>query len=149
MSDSYLRLIPTDPDYVPSSGQIQQALAIISANPLGSEPAVKITDDVEFIDAGTNLSAVYCPLCGSEINWRWWADDAMNRAYATRFRDLTIKTPCCGFQTNLNDLRYDWPCGFARFEISFLGPRRNLEPGMVERIAAALGTPLRKIWAHY
>ncbi len=149
MSFSYLRLIQTDPHYIPSPDQIRRALAIIAANPLGSEPKVKITDDVEFIDAGMNSLGVYCPQCGAEIDLPWWRDDAMDRAYATRFRDLTIKTPCCGFQTSLNDLRYEWPCGFAKFQISFLDPERDLEPAVIERIARALGTPLRKIWAHY
>ncbi len=149
MSDNYLRLIPTDPEYVPSSQQIRRALSVIAANPLQSEPEVIITDNVEFIDAGSNWEAVYCPRCGLEIDMRWWRDDAMDRAHETRFRDLSVKMPCCGVETSLNELRYVWPCGFAKFQISFLGPGRDLEPVVVERIAAALGTPLRKIWAHY
>ncbi len=148
MSENYLHLIPIDYNYVPSSEQIQRALSITSANPLESEPEVVMTDNVDFIFSGTNLEAVYCPQCRSEIDWEWWSD-IMNRACKDGYRDLGLTTPCCGLETNLNELRYDWPSGFAKFRISFLGPRRDLAPAVVDRIAQALGTPLRKVWAHF
>ncbi len=147
MSDNYLLLIPTDPHYIPSPGQVQRALAIIAANPLDSQPEVVITENVDFIFGGTNLEAVYCPRCRSEIDWDWWSD-VMNHACRDKYRDLALTTPCCGLETNLNELQYYWPAGFAKFRISFLSPRKDFEAAVVERIAHALGTPLRKILAH-
>ncbi len=148
MSSNYLHLIPIDHNYIPSPEQIQQAIFLISAHPLEAEPEIVVSEKVEFIDSRTGLTAIYCPRCGSKVEWGWW-HGAMNRAYATGFRDLSIKTPCCNLDTNLNELRYDWPSGFARFRISFLNPGRDLEPEVIELIANALGTPIRKIWAHH
>ncbi len=148
MSYNYLHLIPTDPNYIPSSQQILRALSLIAANPLESQPEVVISENVEFIDSRSNMEAVYCPRCGSKLDWTWWGD-AMDLAYKSGFRDLSIDTPCCGLTTSLNELRYVWPCGFARFRISFSSPGRDLAPQVLGSIADALETPVRKVWAHH
>ncbi len=148
MSINYLHLIPTDPNYIPSPEQIQGAISIIWANPLESEPKVVTSNEVEFVDCRSNFEAVYCPRCGLKLDWKWWGD-AMDRAVKEGYRDLSIVSPCCGLETNLNELRYVWPCGFARFRISFRSPGRDLDSEVLARIADALGTPIRKIWAHH
>ncbi len=146
MSYNYLHLIPTDYNYVPSSEQIQRAVSIISENPLESEPDVVISDNVEFVDSRSNMEAVYCPQCGLKLEWAWWGD-AMDRAFKTGFRDLSIDTPCRGLATSLNDLRYVWPCGFARFRISFLSPGRDLDPSRRARCWRSRNTPSKDMGA--
>lgn len=49
-------------------------------------------------------------------------------------------------------LRYDWPVGFARFEVCAMNPRRaryELDAGELDELAALLGHPITQILAHY
>ena len=148
MSDNYLHLIPTTPNYTPSAEQIQRAISLMSSIWPDVFPEVVARDEVEFIDPGANLAAIYCPRCNSDLDMGWWGE-AMDRAAATGFRDLSIETPCCGYPTTLNDLRYYWPVGFAKFSISFRNPGRDFDSATIQRVAEALGAELRKVWAHY
>ncbi len=147
MSDNYLHLIPIDHNYVPSPERIQQALELISSIWRDVVPEVSVTD-VKFVHSGTNLESISCPNCGAKLDFVWWGE-AMNRAYSTDFHDLSIRTPCCGYRTNLNDLQYYWPAGFARFRISFLNPRQRIDDEMIRHLARILGGELRKVWAHF
>ena len=60
-----------------------------------------------------------------------------------------MAAPCCGIATSLGALDYDWPCGFARFEIAIWNPERawfsDEEPAA---IGDALGHPVQQIRAH-
>ncbi|OLZ69501.1 hypothetical protein AV521_18505 [Streptomyces sp. IMTB 2501] len=48
----------------------------------------------------------------------------------------------------MNDLAYDWPCGFARFEISIWNPGRSwLSDSELAAVGEALGYPVRQILA--
>ncbi|WP_158853775.1 hypothetical protein [Streptomyces sp. NRRL F-5650] len=63
---------------------------------------------------------------------------------------LGTAPPYCGAETSLNDLVYDWPCGFARFEIDVLYPERGwLDGRELARVAEALGHPVRQILARF
>ena len=71
------------------------------------------------------------------------------RAFEAGFATLTVTVPCCGGQVSLNDLRYDWPCGFARFELEAWNPNRDrLTADELAQLAAALGCEVRQILAH-
>jgi hypothetical protein len=49
----------------------------------------------------------------------------------------------------LNDLDYDWPVGFARFELAAWEPERDrLTAGGLAQIAQALGHDVRQIMTH-
>jgi hypothetical protein len=65
------------------------------------------------------------------------------------FDNLIATVPCCGGQSSLNDLEYEWPCGFARFELALWNPGRGwLTEQELSAIAQALGHPVRQILAH-
>ncbi|XUL90522.1 hypothetical protein ACQ86D_31050 [Streptomyces galilaeus] len=61
-----------------------------------------------------------------------------------------MTAPCCSAATSLDALDYDWPCGFARFEIAVWNPGRLIRFGDDElsAVAEALGHPVRQIRAH-
>jgi hypothetical protein len=74
----------------------------------------------------------------------------MDRAYGTNFRQLGITTPCCRATTSLNELRYDWPEGFARFELAAVEPEvYQVDEDLHRQLEECLGSPLRIIRQHY
>jgi len=60
--------------------------------------------------------------------------------------------PCCGAVVALDSLRYDWPVGFARFEVCAMNPSRaryELGGAELDELAGLLGHPVAQILAHY
>jgi hypothetical protein len=84
------------------------------------------------------------------IDVEWWAH-LLEERLATGFTNLTVTVPCCGAEVTLNDLHYDWPCGFARFELEAWNPNRDrdwLTADELAQLAAALGCDVTQILAH-
>ena len=149
MSDNILKLIPTSPECVPSDAALQQARALIaSLFPGANEIDLKATAEVRFVDQGENWERVLCPVCGNELDPGWWRK-AMHTAHRTGFTDLSVKLPCCGAVSSLNDLHYEWPAGFARFVIKVYNPGADIADRDLRLLEKSLGCELRKIWAHY
>lgn len=150
MSENFLRLLPTDPTFVPSAAAASAALrALRLIAPRSHEIDVVEEPEVVFLDAGGNFSAVRCPACQAELVIIPWWQDEMSRAYETKFEDLSVVPPCCGSPTTLNDLDYDWPQGFARWWLEARNPDRGkLQPHELGELAAAVGHPLREVWTH-
>lgn len=149
MSDAYLRLIPSSPDFVPDKNSIDRAILLLREDFSGpGEIHFEISDSLRFIDQGVNLERVMCPCFNETLDLEWW-QNAMDKAYKTEFQNLVVKVPCCGRDTSLNDLIYYWPAGFARFSIEISNPRLEVADLRIHQIETILGTPLRKIWAHY
>jgi hypothetical protein len=149
MADTYLRIIPADPGCVPSALARERALGVLrSAAPMADDFASQVTDDVRFVDCGSNFETVRCPRCGEDIG-EWWSF-IMEMGHEQHFRDLRVTTPCCGARTTLNELLYSWPAGFARYTLEALNPGvGSLPERVLDRLADALGSPVRVIWAHY
>ena len=80
-----------------------------------------------------------------ELIWK----EAMDEAYKNKFMDLSVVVPCCNSKTSLNELKYEWPAGFAQFGIEIVNPNRDISGGELHSIEIILDTKLRKIWAHY
>jgi len=150
VSDNFLRLIPTDPEYTPDAQAADEARAYLATLvPDADEVKAAMTSEIAFIDQGANFERISCPRCGAEIDESWWADE-VERASNTAFAQLDVITPCCAARVSLNDLDYRWPAGFARFVLEAMNPQvRDLDESATARLAAMLGTPLRRIWAHY
>ena len=109
---------------------------------------METTEEVRFIDQGSNFEGVYCPACSADLD-QWWKE-AMDRAWQTRFANLAAVVPCCGSATSLNDLRYVWPAGFARFVLEAKNPGiTDLAHHDLAQLETTLGCRLRRIWAHY
>lgn len=106
-------------------------------------------DEIEFVDQGANFEIVSCPCCGRELDVTWWGGQMSLSYQASHFRDRAVETPCCGCQTDLNDLRYSWPAGFARFMLEFPNLEGDLSDEDLSLISNALAAQLRKIWARY
>jgi hypothetical protein len=148
VSDNYLRVIPTVPDWTPEHAQAAAALRVMQALCPDGAAEIRRYDEVTFIDQGGNFEHVRCPRCVTELEHPWW-QDAMDRAYHNRFVDLATVTPCCSAAVSLNELNYDWPAGFAQFELSVQNPNRGwLSDQEMAQVADTLGHPVRQILCH-
>ncbi|MFC7550997.1 hypothetical protein [Plantactinospora sp. GCM10030261] len=68
------------------------------------------------------------------------------------FDSLDVTVPCCRGIVGLDALRYDWPVGFAQFEVSAMSPTRakyELDERELGDVAGLLGHPVAQILAHY
>jgi hypothetical protein len=116
--------------------------------PASSDIHIICSDEVRFVDPGDNFSRIFCPSCQEELSSDWWGD-TMDRAYEKQFLDLAVTVPCCRTTTTLNDLRYEWPAGFARFRLEVRSPGIPSWGDIpLSSLEAALGF-LRAIRAHY
>ncbi|GCE06874.1 hypothetical protein [Dictyobacter aurantiacus] len=149
MSENFLRLIPIDPQYVPSQVAQYQVKSLLASFLPEKEIQVKLSEEVAFIDAGNNLELIQCPACEAPVSCEWWSA-MMDHAYASsHFLNLNVTMPCCATMVSLNNLHYMWPVGFARFVIEIRAPERGLAERLQPLIQPMLGCPIRKIHAHY
>ena len=150
MSDNVLRFLPTRPDHVPPDNGMELSLERLrQAFPDAQRVDAERFDSITFIDAGGNLEATYCPLCGAELDQGWWLD-AMDRASEQDFARLAVTVPCCDAVTDLNELRYHWPQGFARVVLEVLNPGTDRVPeALLAELRVLVGCELRLVRAHY
>ncbi|MEU8218257.1 hypothetical protein AB0C47_21130 [Micromonospora taraxaci] len=156
VSDLYIRLIPTNPDWQPTHEAATGAGAYVASLFSGPDDAVeeveyKFYDRVTLIDAGENTSQITCSRCGRDVSLDWLGDLVRGNG-SPSFDHLDVTVPCCGAVVPLNGLHYDWPIGFARFEVSAMNPTRaqyELDTEELARVGDLLGHPVAQILAHY
>ena len=148
MSTSALKIISTDPSYIPLKTQLDNAKKFLSKIYKAEKTEYITTETIEFVDQGENFVSVSCNLCGREINMESWQVE-MDKAYKKQFSDLVFITPCCHKKTSLNDLHYKSPAGFAKFFISIMDPQNGLTEMEIKQLQDVLGTKLRIVWARY
>ncbi len=150
MSVDTLILIPTEPTYRPGSVVAEQAKRLFETFvPQAKEVTMRATEEVQFIATGENLERIVCPFCNAVLDEQWWLT-AMDTAYErTKFVDLTVTLPCCGKTGSLNDLCYEWPTGFACFQLLARDPGNDLDKEALQALEKTLACSLRKVWAHF
>lgn len=123
MGSQILTLIPRDPWFLPSAGNIKKAMLLLSTL-LPNNHGVKyaIEEIPLFLHPIEGYAGIYCPFCGQDIeDWSW---EVMNAMYdENKFEvlvDLTL--PCCHNHTSLNDLDFRDDTGFAVFRIEMWNP---------------------------
>ncbi|MEV7323561.1 hypothetical protein [Streptomyces sp. NPDC093970] len=154
MSDDVLSVIPTDPHWQPERAAAERAASLVEDLAPGLPDGVDVEMDVTWhdaltvVDCGQNLERIGCPECAAAIDTEWWAD-LLEAHCADGFATLAVVAPCCGAATSLDALEYDWPCGFARFEIAVWNPERAwFSDEELIVIGDALGHPVRQVRAH-
>ncbi|WFU06317.1 hypothetical protein QA648_24745 (plasmid) [Rhizobium sp. CB3171] len=146
MSDNFLLFISDDPHWQPSPSDADRAVSLLKLIAPGADSVeASFEDEVTFYHPVQNWSGVECSACGADAEL-WW-ESAMDAASANRFENLNIKTPCCGTNVSLNDLRYIWPAAFGRFALEARNPNiANTTSDQDQQLAECLGTRLRKVW---
>ncbi|MFJ7157152.1 hypothetical protein ACIQUQ_19680 [Streptomyces sp. NPDC101118] len=154
MSDDVLSVIPSDPRWQPDRDAADRVIALVTDLTPGVAHGVDVEIDVTWHDVvtvvhcGENLERIGCPLCRADIDAQWWGDLVAVRC-ADGFTTLSVEVPCCGGSTTLDVLDYDWPCGFARFEIAVWNPERPwFSEDELTALAERLGHPVKQIRAH-
>ncbi|MCT9078655.1 hypothetical protein [Streptomyces fulvoviolaceus] len=154
MSDDVLSVIPTDPHWQPDQTAAARTASMVEELSPGLPGGVDVEIDVTWhdtlapVDCGQNLQKIDCPHCGASIDTEWWMDLVEARS-ENGFDTLAVEVPCCGAATSLDALDYDWPCGFARFEIAAWNPERAwFNDEELTTIGEALGHPVRQVRAH-
>jgi hypothetical protein len=149
MSTNNLVLIPTSPGYTPNNHILKNARLLARRRVTeAGQVSVKLTEEVVFYDPGENFESITCPVCHQAMDDFWW-QKKMDRAYQTKFTNLYIRTPCCDSEVSLNELRYHWPAGFARFAIVISEPEHDISLPQLAEVEKVIGCPIRKIWARY
>ncbi|KUJ33515.1 hypothetical protein ADL25_45025 [Streptomyces sp. NRRL F-5122] len=153
MSDDVLSVIPTDPRWQPEQAAAERAASIVEDLAPGRPGGVDVEIDTTWlgtltvVGCGRNLQKIGCPHCGASIDTEWWAG-LLEAHWEDGFPTLDVVVPCCGAATSLDALEYDWPCGFARFEISIWNPEREwFSDEELITIGTALGHPVRQVRA--
>ncbi|MEU7148830.1 hypothetical protein AB0B15_12445 [Streptomyces sp. NPDC045456] len=153
MSDDVLSIIPVDPRWQPERDAVQRVVPLVEKLvPVADEGAgvridVRWHGTVTVVDCGGNPETIGCPLCRAAIDTEWWGDILTDRYY-DGFTTLTVEVPCCGGTTSLDALDYDWPLGFARFELAVRNPERaSFNEDELTALADELGHPVKQIRA--
>jgi len=153
-------LVPTSEDWQPTGEAAASVAAYVAELFSGSDGDVdevtcEFYERVTLIDAGENTSQISCPHCDGEVSREWFLD-LVEENYVETGEDLTLRdvtVPCCGWVVPLDELRYEWPVGFARFEVCIMNPTRankyELDAGELDRVGALLGHPVTQVLAHY
>ncbi len=143
MSDHYVILIPDSPTYVPSKEAQERALALFREfTPNADTTSAEEFASVRFMDCGGNFETVACPDCGMELEQAWFGR-AMGEDYEDGFRLSPIVLPCCSKRRRLDELVFEWPQGFARFQLEALNPRiGDLPQEVIARLEQILGCKL-------
>jgi len=152
MSDDYVHIIPEEPSLVPDTAKHQAAVAYFRGiAPRAGEITASVSESVEFIHCGANFGKILCPSCGVEIDLRQW-QDWMDIDFQGKGRGFVLSKhvlPCCSARYSLHDLNYEWPQGFARFEVCAENPNiGKLSEEQRGRFEQILGCPVRIIYEH-
>ena len=147
MSDHIIKIIPADPYFRLAEHKALELTEFLKSRIEADSIDALIHETPVFVDCGGNLERILCPFCKSALGFDWWGK-AMNASYEHNFEKLSVTLPCCGRESSLNDLRYDFPCGFSSIEFSILNPRTELEKDCLDTLQELIGTPVRKIHAH-
>lgn len=147
MSDYVVKIIPTDYTYSVTKEQADCILKFIMSKINADNIKTSIYETPAFVDSGSNLAAISCPHCGTQLDFSWWGE-AMDTASEDHFKELSIIMPCCGKGSTLNDLLYDFPCGFACIEFDILNPSADFDKEPLSIIKDLLGCPIRMVHAH-
>jgi hypothetical protein len=165
MSDTWLRLVPRNEEYIPSvEAQVSATkyffreicgcddvesleTEVFNFNTSDDEFSITEYEVLTFFDAGSNGSA-FCPNCDEYIDieflMEWWEDDE-DETLGYKFEPR--KMPCCDKIFTLRELNYDFDQGFGYFCLEALF-NSTLSPEEVAELQKILGCHLRVIYQH-
>lgn len=147
MSEYVVKIIPRNPFYKGSVSALQSVKDLFERQIDCDVIEVTSAETPVFVDCGANLEKIYCPQCGAELDFDWWGE-AMGRAAEGEFMSLETEMPCCKRIVSLNDLNYEFPCGFACCLICIYNPKQFMKDDVIESVKGILGTEVRIIEAH-
>ena len=139
------------PDYsdvlkCPFCGGEKEVLALMSGNTCGGQSWSDVKTDYPMLPRVSPIQK--CPICGKELGFDWW-QGAMSTAPKSSFTGLDVVLPCCNKASSLNELDYDFKCGFASCEIDIVNPAKNIDDELIEAISKLLACDISVVIARY
>ena len=107
MSDQIVSIIPSSPYIKIPYSELLRCREHIQEHVKCDSVDIKMSEHPIFVDCGSNLQKITCPICGNMVSFDWWGK-AMDKAYECSFRYLDVVLPCCRKTASLNDLIYDF-----------------------------------------
>ena len=147
MSDYFVKIISNAPYYQINKERVQAIEDYLNSTITADNITAVAYETPVFADCGRNLEHILCPLCGEPIDFEWWGT-AMEAAFKRDFEILSVTLPCCGGVSSLNDLQYDFPCGFTCIEFIIRNPLTELTNDMLVQIQNMIGSRIRIIHSH-
>lgn len=147
MSEHIVKIIPKDPYFHITEQKAQEINNYLKEKITADTIEIMMSKKPVFIDCGANLQSISCPLCKKLLGFDWWGE-AMDKAHKNNFADLAIELPCCGKGSTLNDLLYNFPCGFASVEFDIVNPLVEPDNDCLVYIQNILEQPVHVIYAH-
>ncbi|MBQ8895714.1 MAG: hypothetical protein IKM32_01755 [Clostridia bacterium] len=147
MSDCIYKIIPESPNG-DISANADKAIAYLKRKTKPEDITFTDHGKTAFIDCGENLASISCPLCDAELSFDWWGN-AMNEAFENGFSELSRTLPCCNRECSLNDLKYDFPCGFAKNEITLTNPKKEPTDKIIAKAETILKEKIKIIICRY
>lgn len=149
MSDSAINIISINPKDIPTLSKTQEAIDLLTDEYPSCEIISKKYDEVRFVDMGENFGRIFCNLCGQEIKGECWGEKMTEAFEINKFEDLDFDTDCCGKKGNLNDLKYQWDCGFASYSISINNPDFDQikESKIKKKLSEIFGFEVKLFWS--
>ncbi|GHJ48343.1 hypothetical protein Cs7R123_56850 [Catellatospora sp. TT07R-123] len=161
MSDLYIRVIPTDPQWQPTAEAADRATEYVAglfSGPGDDVESVKpvFYEHIMLIDGGEYMEDLFCPRCDAAIGldwfWKLGGEDSSRWLTGLTIGDLDVTVPCCGSPLMLPELRFEAPIGFARFEVRAMNWTRHAWDLSDEELATAgaiLGHAVTQVHTHY
>ncbi len=148
MSDYYVKIIPVEPFCKADAQAVQKVRSYLEQCLIAMSVEVEMHEAPAFVDCGAYLQEIVCPFCGNDL-WDWWGDAMDGAAGETGLFPVLDKMPlpCCGRRASLNDLKYDYPCGFACTKFVVLNPREQLHQYHIEAVERMLGMQVKVIYS--
>ena len=145
VSETYLQLISTQPDFVPTEAARARVVAFVKEAVPHATVEAEVTEEPLFINAGQLFEGIRCPACDDELSTDWW-HDAMDVAWPDRLLTAEFQPPCCGAPVKLNDLAFDPPQGYAKFSVGVFGETWSVAEDLRRGVELILQAPVRIVW---
>lgn len=147
VGDLLLRVVPVQPAYVPPPHRVEVARRALELMLPSDTTSASVGRHVFFVDCGTQLQSVTCPLCDAQLTTPQW-ESVLEAASARQFTQLLAVVPCCTGRVMLTDLRFQEPCAFARFMLESRNPTRlELTRDEMTSLERMVASPLRVVVA--
>jgi len=143
-----IRIIPQNPELELQKEISASLIEYLSKEFPNKEIIIQIDSTISFVDCGQGFEKVICPKCNSEISMDYW-NESMDKASKGNFKDLTIKTICCQTLTDLNSLKYQADCGFAKSIITVIDPNSKINDSkLMLDLKKKFGIDFKIIYTH-
>ena len=120
-----IRIIPQKVEFELQKEISTSLIKYLSKEFPDKEIIIQLDSMISFVDCGEGFEKVLCPNCGKEISMDFW-QESMDKASKANFKDLSMKPICCQIMTDLNSLKYQANCGFAKSIITVNDPNTKI-----------------------